>query len=91
MESEIKMKSSNITQVFRVASEERRYQELNSRFGEQAEQAKICADIMQKTGAHIEMSISKDGTLTFLITGKEETVLLAERMISTELQTQVSA
>jgi hypothetical protein len=87
----IKMKSSNISQVFRVASEERRYQELNSRFGEQAEQAKICADIMQKTGAHIEMSISKDGTLTFLITGKEEAVLLAERMISTELQTQASA
>jgi transcription antitermination factor NusA-like protein len=87
----MKMKSSNITQVFRVAPEERRYRELNSRFGEQAEQAKICADIMQKTGAHIEMSVSKDGTLTFLITGKEEAVLLAKRMISSELQTQASA
>ncbi|CAG2116071.1 unnamed protein product, partial [Medioppia subpectinata] len=87
----MKVKSSNITQVFRVAPEERKYRELNSRFGEQAEQAKICADIMQKTGAHIEMSISKDGTLTFLITGKEEAVLLAKRMISSELQTQASA
>jgi hypothetical protein len=87
----MKVKSSNITQVFRVAPEERKYRELNSRFGEQAEQAKICADIMQKTGAHIEMSVSKDGTLTFLITGKEEAVLLAKRMISSELQTQASA
>lgn len=87
----MKVKSSNITQVFRVAPEERKYRELNSRFGEQAEQAKICADIMQKTGAHIEMSVSKDGTLTFLITGKEEAVLLAKKMISSELQTQASA
>jgi len=87
----MRVKSSNITQVFRVAPEERKYRELNSRFGEQAEQAKICADIMQKTCAHIEMSVSKDGTLTFLITGKEEAVLLAKRMISSELQTQASA
>ncbi|CAG2166840.1 unnamed protein product, partial [Oppiella nova] len=87
----MKVKSSNITQVFRVAPEERKYRELNSRFGEQAEQSKICADIMQKASAHIEMSISKDGTLTFLITGKEEAVQLAKRMISSELQTQASA
>ena len=87
----MKVKSSNITQVFRVAPEERRYREFNSRFGEQAEQAKICADIMQNTGAHIEMSVSKDGTLTFLITGKEQDVLSAKRMISSELQTQASA
>jgi polyribonucleotide nucleotidyltransferase len=85
-----KIKPSNITQVFRVAPEERKYREINSRFGEQAEQAKICADIMQKTGAHIEMSVSKDGTLTFLITGKEDAVLLAKRNISSELQTQAS-
>ena len=86
----MQVKSSNITQVFRVAPEERKYRELNSRFGEQAEQAKICADIMNKTGAHIEMSVSKDGTLTFLITGKEDAVLNAKRNISSELQTQAS-
>ncbi|XP_054160891.1 vigilin-like [Oppia nitens] len=91
MKATMKVKSSNITQVFRVAPEERRYRELNSRFGEQAEQSKICADIMQKTSAHIEMSVSKDGTLTFLITGKEDTVILAKRMISSELQTQAQA
>ena len=87
-----KPKTSNtcITQVFRVPPEERRYRELNSRFGEQAEQNKICKDIMQKTGAHIEMSVSKDGTLTFLITGKEEAVLQAKRSISSELQTQAN-
>jgi hypothetical protein len=45
---------------------------------------------MPKTGALIEMSVLKDDTLTFLITGKEA-VLLAERMISTELQRQLSA
>lgn len=87
----MKMRSSNITQVFRVPPEERRYPDSNRNFGENADQGKICADIMQKTGAHIEMSVSRDGTLTFLITGKEEAVLHAKRQISSELQTQASA
>lgn len=87
----MKLKSSVITQVFRVPVEERRFRDMNNqRFGEQGEQAKICADIMQKTGAHIEISSSKDQSLTILVTGKEEAVLKARRLILKELQTQAS-
>ncbi|GIX67510.1 vigilin [Caerostris darwini] len=85
----MKVKSSVITQVFRVPVEERKFRDMNSqRFGEQGEQAKICGDIMQKTGAHIEISSSKDQSLTILVTGKEEAVLKARRQIVKELQTQ---
>ncbi|XP_042900399.1 vigilin [Parasteatoda tepidariorum] len=87
----MKMKSTVITQVFHVPVEERRFRDLNNqRFGEQGEQAKICGDIMQKTGAHIEISSSKDQSLTILVTGKEEAVLKARRLILKELQTQAS-
>ncbi|KFM62860.1 Vigilin, partial [Stegodyphus mimosarum] len=87
----MKLKSSVITQVFHVPVEERKFRDMNSqRFGEQGEQAKICADIMQKTGAHIEISSSKDQSLTILVTGKEEAVLKARRQIVKELQTQAS-
>lgn len=61
----------------------------NQRFGEQGEQSKICTDIMQKTEAHIEISSCKDQSLTILVTGKEEAVLKARRLIVKELQTQV--
>uniref|UniRef100_A0A1W7R994 Vigilin n=1 Tax=Hadrurus spadix TaxID=141984 RepID=A0A1W7R994_9SCOR len=85
----MKVKTSVITQVFRVPVEERKFREFNSqRFGEQGEQAKICAEIMQRTGAHIEISSSKDQSLTILVTGKEEAVLAARRFIVNELQTQ---
>ncbi|XP_076306465.1 vigilin-like [Tachypleus tridentatus] len=86
---QMKVRSSVITQVFRVPLEERRYREISThRFGEQGEQAKICAEIMQKTGAHIEVSSSKDLSLTILVTGKEDAVLKARRMVVNELQTQ---
>ncbi|XP_022255034.1 vigilin-like [Limulus polyphemus] len=86
---QMKVRSSVITQVFRVPLEERKYREMSThRFGEQGEQAKTCAEIMQKTGAHIEVSSSKDQSLTILVTGKEDAVLKARRKIVNELQTQ---
>lgn len=63
----------------------------SQRFGEQGEQSKICTDIMQKTGAHIEISSCKDQSLTILVTGKEDAVLKARRLIVKELQTQVES
>lgn len=83
------LKSTTITQIFRVPPEERKYRDLN-RGLEQVEQTKICADIMAKTGTHIEISNSKDGTLTFLITGKEDAVQKAKRQIAAELQQEAS-
>lgn len=40
-------------------------------------------------GVTIEMSLSKDQTLTVVVTGKEEQVKKARREIMTKLQTQV--
>lgn len=69
--------------------EERRYKEINEQFGGQGEQAKICAEIMERTGAHIEISSAKDQSLAILVTGKQHAVMEARRQIINSLQTQV--
>ncbi|MBN3310667.1 VIGLN protein, partial [Amia calva] len=83
------IKSSVITQVFHVPLEERRYKD-NSQFGE-GEEAKVCLDIMQKTGAHIELSLAKDQGLSIMVTGKLDSVMKARKEIVARLQTQASA
>lgn len=45
---------------------------------------------MKDTGARIEISSSKDQSLTFLVTGKQNEVLEARRKILTHFQTQVN-
>lgn len=67
--------------------EERRYKD-NSQFGE-GEEAKVCLDIMQKTGAHIELSLAKDQGLSIMVTGKLDSVMKARKEIVARLQTQV--
>lgn len=47
---------------------------------------KILKNVMDKTGAKIEMSSAKDQSLTFLITGKHEVVLRARRELLTQFQ-----
>ncbi|XP_072349563.1 vigilin isoform X2 [Scyliorhinus torazame] len=83
------IKSSVVTQVFHVPLEERRYKD-NSQFGE-GEEAKVCLDIMQKTGAHIELSLAKDQGLSIMVTGKLDSVMKARKEIVARLQTQASA
>uniref|UniRef100_A0A1E1X8G5 Putative vigilin n=1 Tax=Amblyomma aureolatum TaxID=187763 RepID=A0A1E1X8G5_9ACAR len=85
------VKSSVITQIFHVPSEERRFRETSSqRFGELGEQAKICADIMRDTQTTIEVSSSRDHSLTVLVTGRERNVALARAQVLRALQTQAS-
>lgn len=76
-------------QVFHVPLEERKYKDMNQ-FGE-GEQAKICLDIMQKTGAHLELSLAKDQGLSIMVSGKLEAVMKARKEIVARLQTQVGA
>ncbi|XP_055553948.1 vigilin-like [Falco cherrug] len=83
------IKASVITQVFHVPLEERKYKDMNQ-FGE-GEQAKICLDIMQKTGAHLELSLAKDQGLSIVVSGKPEAVTKARKQIVARLQTQASA
>ena len=59
-------------QVFHIPAEERRGHE---GFGSDAN--KKLTSIESSTGAKIEMSSSKDRSLTFLITGKQDQVILA--------------
>ncbi|RWS27624.1 vigilin-like protein [Leptotrombidium deliense] len=85
----MKVRSTNITQIFRISPHERRYQQSFAQFGENT--LKSCAEIMKKTSTHIETSNSKDGTVSFLITGKDENVLQAKKMIASEFKVQDSA
>ena len=79
---------SNITYVHRVAPEDMRHlPDLRP----EAEQARICKDIMARTGTLIELSAARDGSLTFLITGKEDAVAQARRCIGADLQAQSQA
>jgi len=84
------IRSTNLTQVFRVPLEERRYKQINQHFGDSGEQAKICSDIMARTGVCIEMSLAKDQSLTVVITGKGGDVMKARRMVINQLQTQAN-
>uniref|UniRef100_A0A8C1I2Q3 Vigilin n=1 Tax=Cyprinus carpio carpio TaxID=630221 RepID=A0A8C1I2Q3_CYPCA len=83
------LKSSLITQVFHVPLEERKYKDINQ-FGE-GDQAKVCLDIMHKTGAHLELSMAKDQGLSIMVSGKHDAVMKARKEIVSRLQTQASA
>jgi hypothetical protein len=70
-----------------VPFEERKFDH-SDKFGE-GESVRTCSLIMKETEAHIEISSSKDMSLTFLVTGKQNAVLEARRKILTHFQTQV--
>ena len=76
-------------QVFHIPSEERKGLGIDG-FGN-SDQNKKLSTIEQLTGAKIEMSSSKDRSLTFLITGKPDAVLRAKREVLVGFQTQGSA
>lgn len=67
--------------------EERKYKDINQ-FGE-GDQAKVCVDIMHKTGAHLELSLAKDQGLSIMVSGKLDAVMKARKEIVSRLQTQV--
>ncbi|CAH1240049.1 HDLBP [Branchiostoma lanceolatum] len=87
------IKSSVTTQVFRVPVEERRYKQLNDeQFGEEGkQQAQACQNIMKNTACHIEISLSKDQSLTIMVTGKQGDVMKARKELLSQLQTQAQA
>ncbi|XP_045484905.1 vigilin [Pieris rapae] len=86
--NKLRVGSTLHTQVFHVPYEERKLDNANT-FGE-GESLRTCQSITKDTGAHIEISTSKDGSLTFLITGKHSAVLDARRLILTHFQQQAS-
>jgi len=77
-----------VTQVFHIPIEERRG---TGGFGADDSYKKL-KTVMEKSGAKIEMSTgSKDQSLTFLITGKQESVLKARRDLLAQFQTKASS
>uniref|UniRef100_A0AAQ6AJY9 Vigilin n=1 Tax=Amphiprion ocellaris TaxID=80972 RepID=A0AAQ6AJY9_AMPOC len=78
-----------MNKVFHVPLEERKYKDINQ-FGE-GDQAKVCVDIMHKTGAHLELSLAKDQGLSIMVSGKLDAVMKARKEIVSRLQTQASA
>lgn len=76
-------------QIFRVPYEERRYKTSDPAFGGENQQAAVVRDIMVNTGCKIEMSQSKDLSLTIMVTGRPTAVKEAQKMIMTELHTKV--
>lgn len=78
--------TSNVTQVFHVPSEERKS---DKQFGEEGS-LRACGDIMAKTSTNIEISQGRDNSLTFVISGKQDQVLRAKRLILENFQTQAT-
>lgn len=50
---------------------------------------RIARNIMARTGTEIELTSSKDGTLTFLVNGREENVNQALRLLANEFEAQL--
>lgn len=84
-----RVQSSTITQVFHIPAEERKAMNIEG-FGVGDANKKLTG-IESTSGCKIEMSSSKDRSLTFLITGKQADVLKAKRMILVDFQTQANA
>jgi len=83
------LQSSTITQVFHIPAEERKGLNVEGFGGGEAH--KKLEAIKNNTGANIEMSSSKDRSLTFLLTGKPDAVLKAKRDVLVSFQTQANA
>ena len=79
---------SHPSKVFHVPEEERR-RDLHKPFGGESTQAQIVRDVMSKTSCHIEICEAKDHSLSIMVTGKAEGVIMARKEILKKLQTQV--
>jgi len=83
------VKRSDVTQIFHLPAEERRYREgQEHQFGEKSQEQQDCNEIMQKTGTVIELCQNKDQSITIVVTGKRTNVEEARKLIVQQLQTQ---
>ena len=73
--------------MFHVPVEERRYNVDDRSFGDVT--SSIVRDITERTKCDVEISQSKDHSLTIMVTGKQTAVLGARKEILGKLQTQV--
>jgi len=85
---DMRVQSSNIMTVFHVPQE--KLAKMNhANFGESTSHV-LCADITKSTGARIEMSMAKDNSLSFIVSGKVDAVPVAKKLILEKFQAQTS-
>ena len=78
-------------QVFNIPLEEQRYRQLDEKaFGSTIGRNRVCAEVAGETDTKIEISLSKDHTLSICISGKRENVPKAKKLVLQKLQTQAS-
>jgi hypothetical protein len=81
------VRSTTVTEAITFSAAERA-SKLGKRLGDMSEEQQKCHSISQATGAKIELSEARDGSLTVLISGKKSQVDEARSRLLRELQTQ---
>ncbi|OQV12134.1 Vigilin [Hypsibius exemplaris] len=85
------VQSNNAVEKLVISYEERRLKTDETRFGKEAESEKsVLRDIQKETGATINMTQNKDGSIVLLITGKREEARRARNIALQKLQTQAN-
>ena len=82
------IKSSSVTQVFQISLGQQKYGSEKA-IGEKSH-AQICREVMEKTETTVDISISKDQTLTLVVMGKPENVNKAKKILLDKFQTRVT-
>ena len=75
--------------MFIIPPEERAFKDGKFGIRDQNEQMKQCKIIQKNTDTTIEISNCKDGSLSVLVSGRNDNVLQARREIYSKLQTKV--
>ncbi|KAL3097476.1 hypothetical protein niasHS_003924 [Heterodera schachtii] len=84
------IKSSVITEAFKLSAEERASRGFGKTFGTASEEQQKCNQIAKLTGTTIELNEAKDQSITILISGRERCVADARTRLVRELQTQAT-
>uniref|UniRef100_A0AC35UDM8 Vigilin n=1 Tax=Rhabditophanes sp. KR3021 TaxID=114890 RepID=A0AC35UDM8_9BILA len=82
------IKSSTASVVIKLTADERAVRG-TSKGSALPEQHKKCKEIAKKSGCSIDISESRDGTLSIMITGKQQNIASAEQMLNRELTAQI--
>jgi len=83
-----KIKPTFTTQMFIIPPEERAFKDGKFGIRDLNEQLKQCKFIQKNTETNIEISNCKDGSLSVLVSGRNDNVLQARREIYSKLQTK---
>lgn len=84
------IKSTEVTEAFKLSANERASRGLGKQFGNVSEEQQKCNQVAIQSGTKIELCEAKDQSLTILISGKRSNVEDARSRLVRELQTQAN-